>query len=352
MSAGLADVGVATAKADAIAFIAVRRDDVPGERFAPIVELAAARVDATTLRLERLYSVSFRPTPSVFATVRDADGSVSCVGPRPLPVAGAVAEFMDVIEGAVLAAWDAADVRDDVEWLLFDADLMWRGDHSRLLDVPGIAWGTLGTLPESLPALADALGIDPPSPTALSQAWWLARAVMQMREANAVGSRIARLGGDEARIASHVIGRLEAGHKAYGPWRVDDGRDYRRETFEELIDGLHYMAAEVERLERQVDRAAPRRRRAVVLCLGDGARAEDRIAALVLAQGATPIMAGPVLAQFAKDRVPGALARRLLVDGCDEIRVYGAVPGPLRELVAEAKSRGVPVRYVDGEVLS
>jgi len=327
-----------------ISFVAFLKDDVPGDRFAPIRELAVARVDASSWQLERLYSATLRPTPAVFTTARDSDGSILTAGPAPRSAEEAIREFLGLVEGALVAVWGAAKGLDDLECLLFDVDMKWRQGTPRLLDVPGLSWATFGQLPTAPAELALWLGVEPPAATALSHAWWMARAVGRLREAQELGGRIARMQGDEAKIADRVIRRLEAGHRAYGPWRVDDGRDYPRETFEELIDGLHYLSAEVERLERKSKDS--RTSRPVILCLHPDPRRLHHVAGRVLAEGSAPILAQPVLAQYLKHGVPKGLALRLLVDGCDEVRVFGRdVPMELRELVAYARAQGRPVRY-------
>lgn len=55
---------------------------------------------------------------------------------------------------------------------------------------------------------------------------------------------------DEIEIAKLVLSRLKAGRKNYGPWKVDDGRDYPLEMLSELLDGMMYDAAEIVRLRR------------------------------------------------------------------------------------------------------
>jgi hypothetical protein len=326
-----------------IAFVAVRKDDVPGDRFRPLIEIAVVLVDASTFELVRVLVITLRPAVTTFSTWRDPDGGVQVIDPAPRTMREAMTEFLDVVGDSCLAVW-GDEVRDGLEWGLFDAELRWRGGPPRLLDVPSLTWPTLGHLPESPAALAETLGIDPPSSSALGLAWWMKLAVERQREAHALGARIARFAGDEAKIAGHVVGRLELGHGAYGPFDVArDKRNFPKETIEELIDGLIYLAAGVERLDG-ANKGRGRSRLAVLCVHGPGVDA-GRIAAQVLAEGAAPIAAELVLAQFVKDGVPPALAQRMLVDGCDEVRVYGGeLAAPLRELVAYARTRGVPVR--------
>lgn len=61
---------------------------------------------------------------------------------------------------------------------------------------------------------------------------------------------------DEEQILQLLTERITEGRTRYGPWRVDDGRDYPREALDEVIDALHYCAAALVRLRRE--RAAER----------------------------------------------------------------------------------------------
>lgn len=62
---------------------------------------------------------------------------------------------------------------------------------------------------------------------------------------------LCRLGPDELVIAATMVERLVEGRKRYGQWRprdVTDGRDYRKEANEELMDCMAYIAAQMVRL--------------------------------------------------------------------------------------------------------
>ena len=66
----------------------------------------------------------------------------------------------------------------------------------------------------------------------------------------AMAERIERLPADERAILESLLERLERGRADYGPWQVDDDRDYGEEAFAEVIDGLHYCAAGLLRIRR------------------------------------------------------------------------------------------------------
>jgi hypothetical protein len=63
--------------------------------------------------------------------------------------------------------------------------------------------------------------------------------------------RISGMATDEQAIITALIDRLDAGRHSYGPWRIDDGRQYEAEALEEVLDALHYVAAQLVRMGRQ-----------------------------------------------------------------------------------------------------
>lgn len=71
-----------------------------------------------------------------------------------------------------------------------------------------------------------------------------------MSDAMALAERIDRLPADERAILESLLDRLEQGLGSYGPWNINDDRDYEAETLEEVIDALHYSAAGLLRLRR------------------------------------------------------------------------------------------------------
>lgn len=62
--------------------------------------------------------------------------------------------------------------------------------------------------------------------------------------------QISALEGDELEVVKMIVDRMSQGRKVYGPWCVDDGRDYLDETLQEMLDGANYLAAELVRLKR------------------------------------------------------------------------------------------------------
>lgn len=66
-----------------------------------------------------------------------------------------------------------------------------------------------------------------------------------------LAERIAALPEDERTIMETLLTRMEEGRRLYGPWNVEDGRDYPSETLEEVLDGLHYCAAGLVLMKRK-----------------------------------------------------------------------------------------------------
>jgi hypothetical protein len=166
-----------------------------------------------------------------------------------------------------------------------------------------------------------------------------------------LAARIEGLGGDERLILDMLLARLEFGRHQYGPWIVDDGRDYPAEAYEEVLDGMHYCAAEIVRRRR----LAESRRRRIYVChpyANDPPRNVERVRGIcrqLVAEGYLPIAPHLYLPAFIDEATERELALSLcleLVDLCDEVRVFGTnlTIGMGRE-IQYAKQRGIPVQY-------
>ena len=165
---------------------------------------------------------------------------------------------------------------------------------------------------------------------------------------------LTELQGDERAIAEAALCRLDQGRSTYGPWKVDDGRDYPREAMAEVIDALHYCAAELVRLRRARPRTEGRCLR-VYVChpfSGDpegNARKVTAICRSLVEGGHLPIAPHLYLPAFVDERSECGLAISLcleLVAVCDELRAYGGVvTGGMRREIDRAEALGIPVRF-------
>jgi hypothetical protein len=50
---------------------------------------------------------------------------------------------------------------------------------------------------------------------------------------------------DENKLVRLIKKRLDIGRTKYGPWEINDDRNYERETLEELLDAALYLAAAI-----------------------------------------------------------------------------------------------------------
>jgi hypothetical protein len=163
-------------------------------------------------------------------------------------------------------------------------------------------------------------------------------------------ARIEALPPDERAIIDSLLTRIELGRRQYGPWVIDDGRDYPSETFAELIDGLHYCAAELVRQQRR----ERQRRRRVYVChpysadpVGN-AKKVGELCRQLIAEGVLPIAPQLYLPAFIDETTERELALELcqeLVDLADEVSVFDTqlTSGMGREL-DRAKWRQIPIK--------
>jgi hypothetical protein len=171
------------------------------------------------------------------------------------------------------------------------------------------------------------------------------------------GNDQTKLAGDESAILNLLSERLQAGRRIYGPWWVDDGRRYPREALAEVLDALHYCAAELVRLDQA---SAPQARaRKVYVChpFADDPAANTecirRICASLVERGTVPVAPQLYLPQFIDEvsERETALAMCLaLLEDCNEVRVYGpAITDGMRREIAHANALGIAVRIGDME---
>jgi len=276
-------------------------------------------------------------------------------------VATALGQLAPLLDGAMVAGHDVA-----FSWAFLRCgfaraglSLPVVGDHQ--VDTAGLAWPLLATAELeslSLDAVCSALGLKRPPPhSALANALASLEVARRLRDRSLLGRRISNLVADERPIVEALLDRIEGGRAEYGPWKVDDGRDYRAEVFAEVIDGLHYCAAELVRLGRP---RVPRiRRRRVYVCHPYRDAADTTMAANVervtaLCRTLTEDSFAPIAPQLylpafldeATQRDEALPLCLELLDACDEVRVYGErISDGMRLEIEHAEARGIPVRF-------
>lgn len=223
-----------------LAFIALRTEG-PNPACDDLVEVAVATGEPFEAQPIDVYTARVRAT-------RD------CTPDDGVWLVDAMDHVRELTRGCVLAAWDASAVRTYLDgachvWELLPLEL---APHA--IDLRSAAWPFViagGSVSADLVHVAEALGVASPDPVcALDEARVLAevyRAIVQRTERHA---RDAGLSVDERAIVELLRQRLDDGRRHYGPWFVDDGRDNPREALAEVVDALHYCAAELVRLSK------------------------------------------------------------------------------------------------------
>ncbi|MGI5865486.1 MAG: exonuclease domain-containing protein [Myxococcales bacterium] len=341
-----------------LVFVDVETTGLDPERH-ELIEVAAVRVHPHTLE------------PIDHASVRIRPGSLADADPRALVVNGytdeawrdavtlqaALRQVSPLLEGAVVAGHNVG-----FDWAFLSRGFARAGlplpavDYHRV-DTASLAWPLLAGAEIdslSLDAVCAALGLSRPTPhRALADALASLEVARRLRDRSLLGRRVAGLVADERPIVEALLDRIEGGRADYGPWEVDDGRDYRAEAFAEVIDGLHYCAAELVRLSGP---RVPRvRRRRVYVChpyrddpQGNAARVAEVCRALT-DSGLVPIAPQLYLPAFVDEATQREEALALcleLLDVCDEVRVYGErVSEGMRVELRHAEARRIPIRF-------
>jgi hypothetical protein len=290
------------------------------------LEVAAIRVERDTLA----WQIAF--TGRELSMV-DAPGA-----PRAMSRAELAAGVAAAIRDARLVAWNLDAAEHCLSGLLAAVG---RTERIRgVLDLATVAEPYLdaaGALHKSFVDVAAWMTAAPPPHRALALAAAMVQLYGRVRAAARTATALGAIDGDEARIAAEVVGRLAGGRPTYGPWQLDGHRDLRREALHEVVDGLHYAAAELVRTSR--------RRRVVYVATAlppDHAVLRRAISEL-LTGGALPLLPWQVGPQLLRDGVHALDATRMLLETADEVRVVGDPPGDIEVVAALASALDVPV---------
>jgi DNA polymerase III epsilon subunit-like protein len=255
------------------------------------------RVDARTLEVLDEHEALVAPERLDEAQL-DAlaiNGFTKAAWEHALPLREALLEVAPLLEGALVAGHNVG-----FDWAFLEAGFRRAGlalpnvDYHRL-DTASLAWPLVvtGELPSmSLDPLATCSGSSARRPhRALADARCSLEVARRLVERMRAGGAVTGLPVDERQICDALLGRLAQGRRQYGPWRLDDGRDYPSEAYAEVLDGLHYTAAELVR-RRRIEAG---RRRRVYVChpfANDPAGNIERVRAIsqfLIDDGALPI---------------------------------------------------------------
>jgi len=332
-----------------LAFVAIRTTEPDEDE---IEEIAAVRVDPRSLEVEQELCLEVVPEFVGHAVPDDASGEAF--------LERALERLQPVLSGAVLAG-------HELSGQLAQLHAAWQEHGHRpedlgeqALDTATLSWPLLATseVPSlSLEAVCDELGIERAEPlTALERARCSLEIARRLLPGQQDEARLRELRGHERAIARTLLARLRGGREEHGPWKTEDGRVHAREALLEVLDCLHYVAAELARLERR-QRVDGLRTRRVYVChpfRDDPARNAERVrdlCAALIAEGCLPVAPHLWLPRLVDDEVDRELAMRLcleLVDDCDEMRVYGTeVTRGMRQEIERAEARGLKVAFDD-----
>ncbi len=348
------------AEKNIVAFVDVETTGLDPNRH-ELLEVAVVQVDVETMTVLSEYSALVAPE-----RLADADlEALSVCGfnkaewKEALPLREVLLAVAPLIEGAMLGGHNVG-----FDWAFLEAGFRRAGlpvphvDYHRL-DTASLAWPLVmaGDVPSvSLDEVAAYAGLERPKPhRALADAHCSFAVAERLSEAMLLGERILGLEDDEYEILNALLERLEVGRRQYGPWHVDDGRDYPTEAFEEVLDGLHYVAAELVRRRRQPK--STKRGRRVYVCHPysnnppENCECIRRHCRALAMAGLVPIAPQLYLPEFIDEECERDLALSLcleLVATCDEVRIFGAVisPGMQRE-IQFAREHGVPVYFAE-----
>jgi hypothetical protein len=157
-----------------------------------------------------------------------------------------VAEMVgEAADGALLIAWDLERASEALrQYHPAPEQFLARAALDLELRAAAALLGVLDdNLDPTVEQLAKRLSLTPPGVAARERATFLIRVVRRLAASGAWVQPVLALGFDERSILATCARRLAEGKKWYGEWRLDDDRDDAREAYEEVIDGLHYAAA-------------------------------------------------------------------------------------------------------------
>lgn len=340
----------------ALAFVDVQTSGLDPARH-DILELAVLRVDGRSLEVVATYETLVAPERLAFAQPE----ALAVCGFSKLAWAGA-SSLREALVAAGPLLDDAIVAGHNVcfDWGFLDAGFARAGlspprvDHHRL-DTASLAWPllTTGELPMlSLDALVTLFSLKRCWPhRALEDAQLALEIARRLLGRTQLGGRFSSLAGDEQELCEELLARLERGRSEYGPWHVEDGRDYPNETLEEVLDGLHYVAAELVK-RRRLQRS---RRRRVYVChpfADDPVRHAARLLGIsrrLIARGLLPVTPHLYLPPLVEDLKDPEQAKQLsleLVEACDEVRVFGGlVTADMERELEHAQRRHIPVSF-------
>lgn len=330
-----------------LAFLSLKTTGPDPEEDA-ITEIAVIRVDPRSLDVEEALSIGVVPEFVGRAVPED----------EPETLLGDALERIEpLLAGAVLAGHELGEQLPFMRRAWAEHGHLPEGLYVYHVDTATLAWGLLasGEVEDlTLESVCGALGIDAELQTATGRAYASLEVARRLLPGQRDEARLRELRGDERDIMRTLLDRLHGGREEYGPWKADDGRVFAREALLEVLDCLHYVAAELVRIDRK-GRVDGVRTRRVYVChpfRDDPVRNAERVRDIcveLVDEGFLPLAPHLFLPQILDETIDREVAMRLcleLLDDCDEVRVYGPdITDGMREEIARAEARGLKVAY-------
>ncbi len=167
----------------------------------------------------------------------------------------------DMTSGCVLVGFDAMATRSLLETVCHTWDLIPLDLSPVSLDLRSLVFPALlevGMPGFGLGDVCKALRVLPKDGSVLEEVRTLAELYRLIRGPNHSALSLCGLNDDERYIVRVATRRLQEGRRVYGPWRVDDDpRKYPREALLEVVDALHYCAAQLRKMDRTDDGEEP-----------------------------------------------------------------------------------------------
>jgi hypothetical protein len=198
------------------------------------------RHDLTEIAVARCEPFDAQPTATFSTAVQTTRGAAH---------AGAwLVDAMDSVRelsrGAVLVAFDAGATRAFLGALCERFDLVPLELAHASIDVRSLTW-PIAPACRSVETLAAAVGLaDSDAVGTLGEVRVLIAAFREVH-ARLKSPAVDDLNADERAIVETITTRIIEGRRTYGPWRVDDGRNYKGEALLEIVDALAYCGAKL-----------------------------------------------------------------------------------------------------------
>jgi len=240
-----------------LAFIDCETTGLDPERH-EIIEVAAARLDPGTLEIHAELDAKVKPEHPERAEPEALrhNGYTPERWANASPVAEVLDRLTPVLDGCILAGHNVPFDRAFLREAYRRAERPFPEVDYHVVDTASLAWplvvaGVIDSL--RLRVICEHLGIsnqgEHSATTDVRRTIDVYRRLMPVLDP-VLQSRWTAMRADEQSIVGAIVERMHEGRSEYGPWRVDDGRDYPREALHEVMDALNYCAAELVRMRR------------------------------------------------------------------------------------------------------